>query len=360
MILSRLPSLLPVALCALALAACGGGAAAPASSSPAAPASSAPVSKPAAAASAPAKPVASGSASASAKPAGSAAASGLTRVKLAFSQVSAAATPIYVAADQGFYQKHGLDVSIGQIAGPQQVPAMTSGEIQFGTPGGNEVADADLSGASLVMLATASNVPLFSLNAPKSTTDAQQLAGKSVAITTAGSSTEAAAKIFLTRYGLLDKVKLQPSGQMQGVLAAVEQGTAAGGILSPPSTGIANQQGFPELINGPKLGELMVHSSVGVTRDYLKSHTDVVKQMLQAYQGGLDLYWQSGQRGGRGADLGQVDQDRSERRQGKLPVHLPGVVGPEGANHRPQGHAEHPDHRQHQPRRQDRQARAVL
>jgi len=242
------------------------------------------VSKPAAAASAPAKPVASGSASASAKPAGSAAASGLTRVKLAFSQVSAAATPIYVAADQGFYQKHGLDVSIGQIAGPQQVPAMTSGEIQFGTPGGNEVADADLSGASLVMLATASNVPLFSLNAPKSTTDAQQLAGKSVAITTAGSSTEAAAKIFLTRYGLLDKVKLQPSGQIQAVLAVLEQGNAAGAILSPPSTGIANQQGFPELINGPKLGELMVHSSVGVTRDYLKTHSDVVKQMLQAYQ----------------------------------------------------------------------------
>lgn len=286
----RLLSTLSAVVCAVALAACGGGAAVPASS--AAPPASSVAAKPATSAAASAKPAASAAAAASAKPAtssaasgkpaASAAASGLTKVKFAYSQVSAAATPIYVAADQGMYQKHGLDVEIGQVAGPQQVPAMTSGEIQFGSPGGNEIADADLSGASLVMVATASNVPLFSINAPKATTDVQQLSGKSVAITTAGSSTEAAAKIFLNHYRLLDKVKLQPSGQIQGVLAAVEQGNTAGGILSPPSTNIAAAAGFPELINGPQLGEEMVHSSVAVTRDYLKAHPDLVKQMLQA------------------------------------------------------------------------------
>lgn len=251
----------------------------------------APASVPAASSAAPGARSAAASSSAAAKPATSAVAkpggsAGLTQVKLAYSQVSAAATPIYVAADQGFYRKHGLDVTITQVAGPQQVPALTAGELQFGTPGGNEVVDADLSGASLVMVATASNVPLFSLNAEKSITDPKQLAGKSVAITTAGSSTEAAAKLFLNHYGLQSQVKLQPAGQIQAVLATLEKGNAAGGILSPPSTNIAVQQGFPELINGPKLGAQMVHASVAVTRSYLSAHPDIVKELLQGYQDG--------------------------------------------------------------------------
>ncbi|HEX6512674.1 MAG TPA: ABC transporter substrate-binding protein, partial [Chloroflexota bacterium] len=175
----------------------------------------------------------------------------LTPVKLAYSQVTAGSGPTYAAADLGFFQKHGLQVSIVQVAGPQEVPALMANEIQIGALGGNELIDANLSGASLVMVASSSNYPLFSLNANKSIADAKQLAGKTVAITSAGSSSEAVAKIFLHHYSLDGQVKLQPSGQIQGVLAALEQGNAAGAILSPPSTDIAQAEGFPELINGP-------------------------------------------------------------------------------------------------------------
>jgi NitT/TauT family transport system substrate-binding protein len=301
----RISAVVAASACALALVACGGGAAAPASSAPAAsaaaPGGSAKPAASAGAAGGSAKPAASASTPASGQAAPGASASGLTKIKLAYSQVSAAATPIYVAADQGFYQKYGLDVDVGMVAGPQQVPAMMSGEIQFGSPGGNEVADADLGGASLVIVAVAANVPLFSLNAEKTITDPQQLAGKSVTITTAGSSTEAAAKIFLDHFGLLGKVKLQPSGQIQAVLAALEQGNAAGAILSPPSTNIATKDGYPELINGPKLGAPMVHATIAVTRDYLKAHADIVKKVLQAYQDGWTFC-------GNGANEAAVEQ----------------------------------------------------
>src|SRR5262249_46947370 len=158
---------------------------------------------------------------------------------------------------------------IVQVAGPQEVPALIANEIQIGALGGNELIDADLAGASLVMVASSSNYPLFSLNADKSITDPRQLAGKTLAITSAGSSSEAVAKIFLHRYGLDGQAKLQPSGQIQGVLAALQQGNANGAVLSPPSTNVATAAGFPELLNGPTLGEPMVHGGMGVTRDYL-------------------------------------------------------------------------------------------
>lgn len=272
------------ALVALAaLAACGGSAA------PAAPSASAPASKPAAAASAAPASAATKPSAAAASAKASGAASGLTKLKAAYSQTSAVQGALYLAVDQGFFQKYGLDVEVSQVAGTQQVPAMTAGELQFGTPGGNELVSADLGGASLVMIAVASNYPVFSLYGAKGVNDIKDLAGKSVAVTTAGSSTDAAAQIYLQHFGLDKQVKIQPAATMEGILAVLEKGDAAGGVMSPPSTSLADQAGLKELVNGPKLGLPMTHSGVTVTRDYLKSKPEIVKAFLQGYLEGWNF-----------------------------------------------------------------------
>ncbi len=242
----------------LLLAACGGSAAAPSS-----------------AASASADAVGSSSA----KPA----ASGLTKVKGAYSQISAAQGAMYIAIDQGFYAKHGLDVELTQVAGTQQIPAMTAGELQFGTPGGNELVSSVLAGAPMVGIAVSSNYPLQSLYGGKGVKDVREVAGKAVAITTAGSTSEAGAKIFLRHYGLEKQVSYQPAGTVQGVLAVLEKGEAAAGVTSPPTTILMEKAGLVELVNGPKLGEPMVHAAIIVTRDYLKNNPDLIKRYLQAY-----------------------------------------------------------------------------
>ncbi|MDE3076739.1 MAG: ABC transporter substrate-binding protein, partial [Chloroflexota bacterium] len=188
------------AACAFALVACGAGGAASSSASPS-PASSA--AKPAASRGSAA---ASSAAASSAKPASSQA---LVKVKAAFSQISAVQGPMYVAVDHHFFEKYGLDVSLSRVAGTQQVPAMSAGELQFGTPGGNELLSADMAGANIVMIAVNSNYPLFSLYGAKGINSVKDLAGKAVAITTAGSSTDAAAKVYLQHFGLEKQVKLQ-------------------------------------------------------------------------------------------------------------------------------------------------------
>lgn len=274
----------------LILAACGGEAA-PASSSPAAAAASKPAAATSAPASASAKPAAAASApaSASAKPAapasGSAAAkpASLTKVKAAYSQVSAVQGPLYVGIDQKMFEKYGLDVEAGLVAGTQQPPAMQAGELQFGTPGGNELVSADLAGGNFVMIAVASNYPAFSMFGNKNVKDVKELAGKVVGITAAGSSTDAAAQIFLQHFGLEKQVKRQPSGSIEGILAFLQKGDIAAGLVSPPTTVLAQKEGLPELVNGPKLGVPMIHSGVTVTRDYLKNKPEIVKAFLQGY-----------------------------------------------------------------------------
>ena len=191
-----------------------------------------------------------------------------------------------MAQDLGFFKKNGLNVSLSDVGGTAQTPALLAGELQVGALGANEVVHADLAGASLVMVATESDYPVFSLYANKKYKTVQDLVGQTIGITKPGSATDATAHLFLGHFNLLGKVKIAPTGTVPAILAAMSKNIVAGGILSPPTTARAAQQGYVELINGVKLGVPMNHAGIAVTRAYLKAHPNVVKSYLKAYQEG--------------------------------------------------------------------------
>ncbi|MBV9173170.1 MAG: ABC transporter substrate-binding protein [Chloroflexi bacterium] len=206
-------------------------------------------------------------------------------IKGAYAQASSVQGALYVGREKGMFANHGLDVEMSQVGGTQQVAALLSGELAFGALGANEVANADLRGADLVMIATCSDLPIFSLYANKKYTSVPDLAGQSIGVTTAGSATDAAAHLFLKQFDALDKVNIVAAGgTIPSILAAMDQGAIAGGILSPPTTTKADEAGYTELVNGAKLGVPMNHSGIAVSRAYLKDHADDVKQFLTAYQ----------------------------------------------------------------------------
>jgi NitT/TauT family transport system substrate-binding protein len=205
-------------------------------------------------------------------------------LKAAYAQASTVQGVIYVAREKAFFSRHGLDVELSQVGGVQQVAALVSGDIQFAGMGANEVANADLRGSDLVMIATCSDLPIFSLYTDNKYTSVPELAGQAIGVTSAGSSTDAAAHLFLRYFDMLDKVKVVPAGgTQQSILAALQQGNIAGGIFSPPTHIRAEEAGYVELVNGRKLGVPMNHSGIVVTRAYMKDNLETVKNYLAAY-----------------------------------------------------------------------------
>ena len=208
----------------------------------------------------------------------------LMPIKAAYPQATSVQGAAFVAKEQGFFARHGVDVELNRVGGPAQAAAMLAGELQFGMMGANEVASAALNGGPLVMIATCSDLPVFSLYANKKYTSIQELSGQSIGITQAGSSTDATARLFLKQFDMTDKVHILPSGgTQQGILAAMQAGVSAGGILSPPTTARAEEAGFTELVNGVKLGVPLNQSGVVVNRNYMKDHPEQVKAFLTAY-----------------------------------------------------------------------------
>jgi NitT/TauT family transport system substrate-binding protein len=286
--------------CAAILAACGGAAAPAPSAAPpsAAPASSAAAAaKPSVAASAAANPAGSASAkpaaasgSAAAKPSAAAAGSAAAKpaaggtVKFALTSGTAVVIPVYVAKAQGFFDKAGVNVEVTTLKSAAVVPAILANEVQMGTFGSPELVNSNLGGASLMFTATVSNFPVFSLYATKDVKTVADLAGKGIGVTSAGSSTDLTAQLFLKKNNLTDKVKIVPTGgDVTGVVAAMQSGQLAAGILSPPSTGQAAKLGYIELINGPKAGVSMIHDGIGMTKAYFQANQPAVKNILKGY-----------------------------------------------------------------------------
>ncbi|HLG73254.1 MAG TPA: ABC transporter substrate-binding protein [Chloroflexota bacterium] len=246
----------------LVLAACGR-AAAPAASSSSAAATAPAVSKPAASA-----PVASKG----------------TALNVGYTTNGLVNTPLWVAKERGFFQQNGLDVTLKSLVANAELPALISGELQYDGSGAAGVVAADLEGGNVVLIAAASDYPIYSLFANKKYTSVQDLAGQTIGVTALGSTGEAVARLFLRHYKLEDKVKIAAAGgSSESIMAAMTSGGLAGGVLVPPTTGLALDQGFVELVNGVKLGVPMNHSGIEVTRDYLKAHPAEVRSFLKAY-----------------------------------------------------------------------------
>jgi NitT/TauT family transport system substrate-binding protein len=285
---------------ALLLAACGGSAA-PASSSTSAPAATKPSASPsapaaatnAAAAAKPstagasgaaaAKPsTAAGSASAAAKP--SAAGAG-TAVQIGYAQVSDVHAPVFVAQEMGFFAQNGIAADIKMVTGPAIAASIISGELQYGSIGGNEVIHADLGGGPLVGIATLADVPVFSLYADKKYKAVTDLDGQTIAVTSLGTTTEATAMLILKHFGMLGKVKISAAGGTNtGVLAGLMNHQFAGAIVNPEAAQQLSEAGFVELANAVKLGEPFNFDVLAVNRAYLKDHADDARRFLRAYQ----------------------------------------------------------------------------
>ncbi|HLG72522.1 MAG TPA: ABC transporter substrate-binding protein [Chloroflexota bacterium] len=257
------------------LVACGGGASAPASS--AAPASSPATSasaKPAASASVAAKPAAS--ANASAKPAGSAAASPAAKGKMVagYAVLSASQSPLWGAADGGYFAQHGLDVEVIKAgAGSVGISALLSGQIQGLMTSAGSVMNASLEGADLVYVGSIfdkiqqfmiAKADRSDLNSPK------DMKGKKVAMTTPGALSDLSAHLLAHDAGLTDKdFTILRMNDLPTIRSAVLNGAVDLGMVDSVAGGM---DGLKVVADVSKLDVPVSNVGIAASRSYYQQH----------------------------------------------------------------------------------------
>jgi ABC-type nitrate/sulfonate/bicarbonate transport system substrate-binding protein len=119
------------------------------------------------------------------------------------------------------------------------------------------------------------------LYVPPSIKTAQDLAGKSVAISATGDSTDLAIRLALQSLGVsASNITFLPTGGSANRLAALLSGRVAGTVLSEPSSSEAAKEGMKLLYNQTSMP--FADDGITISKSYGQQHPAVVESFLEA------------------------------------------------------------------------------
>ncbi|HXV81473.1 MAG TPA: ABC transporter substrate-binding protein [Candidatus Binatia bacterium] len=211
------------------------------------------------------------------------------RIPVAYSAVSATQSPFYLTKEAGYFEKHGLSVDPVYVAsGTKVAQAMIAGEFPIALAGGT-VVNANLADGDIAIFGGLVNVPSFYIFVDPSIKQPAELKGKTVGITTFGSSTDFSIRYLVKKLGMepdRDVKILQMGGQPQIVAGMVARAVQAG-VLSSPANYNAAKAGFQMLVDFKTVGLDYPTVSLVSTRSYIKKDPQTVRRFLMAYSEGV-------------------------------------------------------------------------
>ncbi|HEY7165569.1 MAG TPA: ABC transporter substrate-binding protein [Candidatus Binatia bacterium] len=193
--------------------------------------------------------------------------------------------PFRIAIAKGFFRDQGLSVEpIFVRGGPTALAALISGDVDFASVGGAQAPiRSRAKGLDLHIIASQSNYTNYTLLGSKQASTIEQLRGKIIGVTGAGSFSDFAIRIYLKRNNLdPDRdVTLRAIGGTTLRAVALEKGLISAAPFSAEDAVRLLDKGYPMIVN---LNEaLKIPQSVIVTRgDVLEKQPETTKRFLKA------------------------------------------------------------------------------
>jgi|SRR5438094_7329816 len=121
-------------------------------------------------------------------------------IRIAYSSISGAMLPLWVAKDKKLFDKHGVDVELTYIRGVA-IEALLSGELHFVRASPPAVVRSTLRGADLAIIANTINVAVFSLMTKADIRRIEDLRGRKIGVSNLGDSPDLVLSLLLERWG---------------------------------------------------------------------------------------------------------------------------------------------------------------
>jgi ABC-type nitrate/sulfonate/bicarbonate transport system substrate-binding protein len=200
--------------------------------------------------------------------------------------------PFRVALARGFFKAQGIQIEPILIrGGPAAIAALTSGEVDFASIGGAQaVFRGKARGLDLTIVGCISSTTNYILLGNKQTRTIEDLKGKTIGITGAGTYSEFAVKAFLKKNNLdpAKDVMLRAIGGTVLRAAAIEKGIIAAAPFSTEDAVRLMRSGYVVISNMNE--SLGIPQNIIVTRnDMLEKYPETSKRVLKAYIQGINL-----------------------------------------------------------------------
>ena len=210
------------------------------------------------------------------------------KVRVAISNFSASYISMHIAQKRGYYAEEGMIVEIILMAGLTSTRAVIGNSVELGSASNPTAA---VQGAKLKILMVFNDKPPGMLIAHPAIKSVAALRGKRIGGSTVGSLEYGWMKELLPKFGLqLEKdVTFVPVGSTSTRFTALRAGTIDASPLSPPSSFLAQDAGFPVLLRTADHLE-DIQASIVATDERLARQGDMVRRFMRATAKGKRFY----------------------------------------------------------------------
>ena len=215
-----------------------------------------------------------------------------TKIIVGHAAVNSRVVPLWIAQEQGFFVKNGLDAEIVFIrSGPILMSALTASRINVGFAAGEAlVLAAAASGADVRLIAAFTSRFNHDVVARPGITRPQDLRGKRFGVQSIGGGMWMRARLALEHMGLdpdRDGIQVLVVGDQTIIAQALDTGTIDAASLDKAFTSILKKKGFPILLDLYHANIPMIGMSLLAQKSSIDKRPEIAENVLKAMIEGL-------------------------------------------------------------------------
>jgi NitT/TauT family transport system substrate-binding protein len=229
-----------------------------------------------------------------------------TKVKVCYANAATDFTPAFVAKNEGFFDRNGLDVDLVLASGGRGAQFLASGACDINLDSATPNITAIQRGSDVVLLGADANTFDFRLVGKSSITGVKGLAGKKLALSSPGAAVDIAGRAMLEQAGLsASDVTIVYISSLSARLAALQSGSIDAMVISPPIGKVIGSNSADKMIFNLK-GLHFILSGTFAKRSYVQANPDVVKAYLRSDVQAIAWLKDPANKAGVLKDVGQV------------------------------------------------------
>jgi NitT/TauT family transport system substrate-binding protein len=213
----------------------------------------------------------------------------VTSMTAGWSTASGGTGPLWIGVDQGIFTKYGLNVSLVESGSTASATAVVAGKAQVYYGEATSAFQAVAQNQPVEIVGTFRDYNFFYFLAGPGIKSASELAGKTIAISSVGDSTDLSTRNALQQLGVnVNDVTLLATGTSSAREAALLTGKVAATLLTNPSASQAVAKGCKILVDQTK--ELFIGSAVVISKSYGQENPGAVVSFLKGMVEAVKFY----------------------------------------------------------------------
>ncbi len=202
--------------------------------------------------------------------------------------------PLFLAKEGGYYQKHGLDVTLTFGVMPAGVAMLVSGEAQMVNSSLDQLMQAASKDGSLVLVGSSLNRGAFALMADKNIASIRDLKGKRIAVSQVGDAPYGYLIALLSKSGLSARdVQWIPVGtDVNGRAAALISGRAEATLLTAPAYFKLEEQGYKTLANLAEHADIFASTAYLMKKSAIAADPGLPEKLIEAQAEAIQRFYE--------------------------------------------------------------------